>query len=158
MQIFHRKYPTAQRCNIKQLNTYCMERNNFLRLPSGLKDTRNRAWFSEDSGYYSYETPIHCLYHLFDTLLDLRSNLKEVSSWMLSRLMTAPTFTAAWYDKCSRDSDLHAILGRGMFAIDEPHVYDIVHALSMGSPSEYRLTRGEVVEEWRLYLQKGGEI
>lgn len=135
-----------------------MESNNFLRLPSGLKDARNRAWFGEDSGYYSYETPIHCLYHLFDTLSDLKRNLTEINVWVLSQLMVARSFTAAWGEKNARDNDLYTILGHGMFPIDDRHVYDIVHALSIGCPAEYKLTRGEVVEEWRLYNAKGGEV
>lgn len=135
-----------------------METNNFLRLPSGLKDSRNRSFFAESSGYYSYETPIHCLHHLFDTLLDLRSSLREINVWMLSQLMVTRSFTTAWEEKNARDNDLYSILGRGMFPIDDWHVYDIVYALSMGCPSEYRLTRGEVIEEWRLFNAKGGEL
>lgn len=135
-----------------------MESNNFLRLPSGLKDSRNRAQWGEDSGYYSYETPIHCLYHLFDTLSDLKCNLKEINVWMFSQLMVTRSFTVAWDEKNVRDNDLYAILGRGMFPIDERHVYDIVSALSMGCPSEYKLTRSEVVEEWQLYNACGGEL
>lgn len=135
-----------------------MESNNFLRLPSGLKDTRNRARFGEDSGYYSYDTPIHCLYHLFDTLSDLKRTLTEINVWVLSRLMVARSFSAAWGEKNARDNDLYTILGHGMFPIDERHVYDIVRALSIGCPAEYNLTRGEVVEEWRLYNAKGGEL
>lgn len=135
-----------------------MESNNFLRLPSGLKDARNRAWFGEDSGYYSYETPIHCLYHLFDTLSDLKRNLTEINVWVLSQLMVVRPFTEAWDKLHEVLEDLYSILGRGMFPIDERHVYDIVHALSIGCPAKYKLTRGEVVEEWRLYNAKGGEV
>lgn len=135
-----------------------MESNNFLRLPSGLKDARNRAWFAEDSGYYSYETPIHCLYHLFDTLSDLRSSLTEINVWMLQQLMITRSFTAAWDGKNARDNHLYAVLGRDMFPIDGRHVYDIVYALSILCPSEYRLTRGEVIYEWEKYNKNGGEI
>lgn len=135
-----------------------MELNNFLRLPSGLKDARNRARWAEDGGYYSYETPLHCLYHLFDILANMRGSLREINVWMLSQLMITRSFTLAWEDRNKRDYDLYAILGHGMFCIDERHVYDVVHALSLRCPSEYRLTRGEVVEEWRLYNARGGVL
>lgn len=135
-----------------------MESNNFLYLPVGMTDSRNRSYYAEDSGYYSYETPIHCLYHLFDMLSYLRSRLKEVNVWMITQLMITRPFSAAWDERLKRNNNLYSILGRGMFALDERHVYDIVYALSMGCPSQYRLTRGEVTEEWRLYCAKGGEL
>lgn len=77
---------------------------------------------------------------------------------MLSQLLIVRPFTAAWYSKANMEKDLYAIVGRSMFEIDEKHIYDIVTALSVGSPAEYRLTRGEVVEEWRLYCTRGGEL
>lgn len=135
-----------------------MEQNNFLRLPSGLTDARQRARWAEDSGFYSYDTPLHCLYHLFDILHGLRASIKEVNVWCLMQLFICRPFTAAWQDKSSIEKDVYAVVGHSMFEIDEKHIYDIVSALSMGSPSEYRLTRGEVVEEWRLYCTKGGEL
>lgn len=135
-----------------------MEKNNFLRLPSGMIDARNRARWAEDSGYYSYDTPLHCLYHLFDILSSLKASIREVNVWMLSQLYIVRPFTEAWYSKANVENDLYAIVGRSMFELDEKHIYDIVCALSMGSPAEYRLTRGEVVEEWRLYQQRGGEL
>lgn len=135
-----------------------MEQNNFLRLPAGMTDARCRARWAEDSGYYSYDTPICCLYHLFDCLADLRKNLSDVNVWMIQQLMVTRPFTAAWNDRGIRNTDLRAILGSEMFPIDERHVYDIVFALSIGSPPEYRLTRGEVVEEWKLYCARGGEL
>lgn len=135
-----------------------MERNNFLRLPIGMSDMKNRAWWAEDSGYYSYETPLHCLYHLFDILNGLKMSIKEIDVWILYQLFIYKPFSAAWCEKSNVEKDLYAIVGRSMFEIDEKHIYDIVTALSMGSPSEYRLTRGEVLEEWHIYCAKGGEL
>lgn len=135
-----------------------MEQNNFLRLPSGLTDARQRARWAEDSGYNSYDTPLHCLYHLFDTLHGLRSSVADINVWCLMQLFVCRPFTAAWEDKSEIERNMYAIVGSSMFEIEEKHIYDIVSALSMGSPAEYRLTRGEVVEEWRLYCERGGEL
>lgn len=135
-----------------------MEQNNFLRLPTGMTDARNRARWAEDSGYYSYDTPLHCLYHLFDCLADLREKLTHINVWVIQQLMVTRPFTEAWNERGVRDTDLRATIGNGMFPIDALRVYDIVFALSIGSPSEYRLNRGEVVEEWRLYCARGGEL
>ena len=135
-----------------------MEQNNFLRLPAGMTDARNRARWAEDSGYYSYDTPLHCLYHLFDILHGLHSSVREINVWCVMQLFICRPFTDAWRDKCSVENDMYAIVGRSMFAIDEKHIYDIVLALSMSAPAEYRLTRGEVVEEWRLYCARGGKL
>ena len=119
-----------------------MEQNNFLRLPAGMTDARDRARWAEDSGYYSYDTPLHCLYHLFDTLNGLKSSVREINVWCLMQLFITRPFTTAWHEKSNTEKD----------------IYDIVSALSLGSPAEYRLTRGEVVEEWRLYCARGGEL
>lgn len=135
-----------------------MEQNNFLRLPAGMSDARNRTRWAEDSGYYSYDTPLHCLYHLFDILSGLKSSVKDINVWMISRLLIVRPFTEAWYSKADVEKDLYAIVGRSTFEIDEKHIYDIVSALSMGSPAAYRLTRGEIIEEWRLYCARGGEL
>lgn len=135
-----------------------MEQNNFLRLPAGMSDARHRSRWAEDSGFYSYDTPLYCLYHLFDILHGLRSSVKEVNVWCLMQLFVCRPFTAAWQDKNDIERDMYAVVGRSMFEIDEKHIYDIVSALSMGAPAEYRLTRGEVVEEWRLYCARGGEL
>jgi hypothetical protein len=135
-----------------------MEQNNFLRLPAGMTDARNRARWAEDSGYYSYDTPIHCLYHLFDILHGLRGSVKEVNVWCLMQLFITRPFTAAWYEKSTTEKDMYAILGQSMFEIDEKHIFEIVSALSIDSPDTYHLTRGEVVEEWRLYCSRGGEL
>lgn len=135
-----------------------MEQNNFLRLPAGMSDARHRARWAEDSGYYSYDTPLHCLYHIFDILHGLKASVREINVWMLSQLLIVRPFTAAWYSKANMEKDLYAIVGNSMFEVDEKHIYDIVTALSMGCPAEYRLTRGEVVEEWRLYCARGGEL
>ena len=78
--------------------------------------------------------------------------------WCLMQLFICRPFTIAWKDKSATENDMYAIVGRSMFEIDEKHIYDIVAALAMGSPEEYRLTRGEVVEEWRLYCARGGEL
>lgn len=78
--------------------------------------------------------------------------------WCLMQLFVCRPFTAAWQDKNDIERDMYAVVGRSMFEIDEKHIYDIVSALSMGAPAEYRLTRGEVVEEWRLYCARGGEL
>lgn len=135
-----------------------MEQNNFLRLPAGMTDARNRARWAEDSGYYSYDTPLHCLYHLFDILHDLRASLTDVNVWLIMLSFVARPFTTAWYEKSTTEKDMYALVGRAMFELDEKHIFDIVAALSMGAPAEYRLTRGEVVEEWRLYCARGGEL
>lgn len=74
------------------------------------------------------------------------------------QLFVCRPFTAAWQDKSTTEKDMYAIVGHSMFEIDEKHIYDIISALSMGSPAEYRLTRGEVVEEWRLYRARGGKL
>lgn len=123
-----------------------------------MTDARNRARWAEDSGYYSYDTPLHCLYHLFDILRGLRASVTDVNVWMIMQLFITRPFTAAWYEKSITEKDMYAIVGRAMFELNEKHIFDIVAALSMGSPSEYRLTRGEVVEEWRLYCARGGEL
>lgn len=135
-----------------------MEYNNFLRLPVGLTDARNRSRWAEDSGYYSYDTPLHCLYHLFDILRGLKSSLKDVNVWCIMQLFITRPFTEAWEKQSFVESDMYRILGNSMFEIDEKHVYDIVTALSVGAPAEYRLTRGEVTEEWRLFCAKDGEL
>lgn len=124
----------------------------------GMSDACNRAFFAEGSGYYSYETPLHCLYHLFDLLSALKGSVKEVNVWVLSQLLITRPFTAAWYEKSDIEKDLYSILGRDMFELDEKHVYDIVYALSLKSPSEYKLTRGDVAEEWRLYRHRAGKV
>ena len=135
-----------------------MERNNFLRLPVGMSDARHRASWAEDSGYNSYDTPLHCLYHLFDILSSLKTSIRDVNVWMISQLLIVRPFTEAWHKKMYVENDLYSIVGRSMFELDEKHIYDIVVALSTNSPDEYRLTRGEVVEEWRLYCARGGEL
>lgn len=123
-----------------------------------MNDARNRARWPEDSGYYSYDTPLHCLYHLFDTLRGFRDSLREIDVWCLMQVLICRPFTEAWHEKGNIEKDLYAIAGNSMFKLDEKHIYDIVSALSMGSPAEYRLTRSEVVEEWRLYCARGGEL
>lgn len=135
-----------------------MEQNNFLRLPVGMTDARNRARWAEDSGYYSYDTPLHCLYHLFDIISSLKASFREIDAWMLCQLYIVRPFTEAWYSKTIVENDLYSIVGRSTFALDDKHIYDIVTAFSFGSPAEYLLTRFEVITEWRLYCARGGEL
>lgn len=135
-----------------------MERNNFLNLPVGLRDTRNRAFFAEESGYYSYESPLLCLYHLFDVVAALRANFADVNVWMINQLFITRPFTAAWADAAQREKTMYTYLGSKMFDLDEKHIYDLVCALSESSPKTYALTRGEVAEEWRLYQSRCGEL
>lgn len=135
-----------------------MELNNFLYLPTGLRDTRDRAFFAEDSGYYSYESPLLCLYHLFDIVEALRSNFTDVNVWMINQLLITRPFTEAWESASQRERTLYDFLGNKMFSLDEKHIYDLVCALSANAQRTYALTRGEVVEEWRLYCARGGEL
>lgn len=135
-----------------------MEKNNFLGLPVGLRDSRKRAFFAEESGYYSYETPLHCLYHLFDVVNALKNNLTNINVWVISQLFITRPFSEAWICRADRDANLYKILGSGMFVLDDKHIYDLVVALSKGAPDAYLLTRGEVIEEWRLYKARGGEL
>lgn len=135
-----------------------MEKNNFLHLPAGLRDTRNRAFFAEDSGFYSYESPLLCLYHLFDIVAALKANFTDVNAWVINQLLISRPFTQAWNESSQREKMIYKYLGNKMFELDEKHIYDIVCALSAGSPQEYSLTRGEVAEEWRLYQSRCGEL
>lgn len=135
-----------------------METNNFLFLPTGMRDGRGRATWVEDSGYYSYATPIHCLYHLFDLLSALKASVKEINVWMISQLLVTRRFTDARAMVERRNNSLYERLGNGMFTIDHVNIFRIVDALSEHAPSTYRLTMGDVIEEWRLYQQRGGEL
>lgn len=135
-----------------------MERNNFLQLPVGLRDTRSRAFFAEASGYYSYESPLLCLYHLFDIVAVLKANFADVNVWLINKLLITRPFTQAWEERSHREKAMYNYLGSKMFKLDEEHIYDLVCALSADAPGEYKLTRCEVVEEWRLYQSRCGEL
>lgn len=135
-----------------------METNNFLFLPTGMRDGRCRATWAEDSGFNSYATPIHCLYHLFDLLSALQASVKEINVWMLSQLLVTRRFTEARIMVEKRNNRLYDRLGNGMFPINQTSIFRIVDALSEQAPDTYKLTIGDVIEEWRLYQQRGGEL